>query len=89
MLVVGISSQTQGPIVDETRTAKRTSQYLLLLVGGVYSILVRSFLFHILYDITQALFICGLSAGSALARFYRMRAGLPLDRPARDMLLVF
>jgi hypothetical protein len=47
MLIIGIGPQAQRPIIDVAYTTKRPSQHLLLFVGGVASVLVRSFLFHI------------------------------------------
>ncbi len=38
---------TQGPVVDETSTAKGTGKNALLLIGRVHSVLVRSLLFHV------------------------------------------
>ena len=52
LLVVGIGSQAQGPIVDETSTAEGTAQDVSLLIGGVEAVLVRSFLFHVSHCIT-------------------------------------
>ncbi len=46
MVVIGIGPQAQRPIVDVAHTAKGPSQHLLLLVGGIASVLVRPFLFH-------------------------------------------
>ncbi len=52
LLVVGISSQAQGPVVDETSTAKRPRKNVLLLISWIDSILVGSFLFHISHGST-------------------------------------
>ena len=49
LLIVGVRAQTQCPVVDETRTAKGPSKILLLLVGGIPSVLVSAFLFHALH----------------------------------------
>ncbi len=46
LLVVGVRLLAQAPIVDVAHTAKGPSQHLLLLVGGVPSILVGALLFH-------------------------------------------
>ena len=46
LLVVGIRPQTQCPVVDETRTTKRLSQNLFLLIGWIDTVLVGAFLFY-------------------------------------------
>ncbi len=46
LLVVGIGTQPQGPIVDITSTTKCPSKYLCLLRRRIKSILVCSFLLH-------------------------------------------
>ncbi len=78
VLVVGIGTQAQRPVVDVTSTPKRLSKNLDLLRCRIKSILVCSLLFHILQYIMYrvesqpfAPFICRLEAGSPLALFYR------------------
>src|SRR5258708_806027 len=46
VLVVGISTQAQRPVVDIANTAKGPSKKLLLLGCGVKPILIGSLLFH-------------------------------------------
>jgi hypothetical protein len=42
LLVVGISPQAQGPVVDETNAAKGAGQQMLLLVGWIKTVSVGS-----------------------------------------------
>ena len=78
LLVVGIRSQRESPVVDETSTAKSASKDLFLLISWIHSILVGSFLVHVLYHSTYCVAcqhfapcICRLKAASLLALFYR------------------
>ena len=48
-LVVGITAQTQRPVIHETSTAKGTSKYHRLLTSWVKSELIGSFLVHVLH----------------------------------------
>ena len=52
LLIVSIRTQAQGPIIDETSTAKGVSQDVFLLIRWVKSVLVGSFLFHASHGIT-------------------------------------
>ena len=64
-MVEGIRLLAQGPIRDETNTAKSTSQDLFLLIRWVKSVLVCSFLCHA-YSVAH----CGVN----VKQFYRLRA---------------
>jgi len=46
LLIVGVRTQAQRPIVDETSTAKRASENTLLLLSWVKPVLIGSFLFN-------------------------------------------
>jgi hypothetical protein len=50
MVIVCVRFLAQPPIVYEASTANCASQNPLLLVGGVYTVLVGSLLFHTLHD---------------------------------------
>jgi hypothetical protein len=50
LLVVGVSTQAQPPIVHVAPTPKGVGQQVLLFVRWVQSILVGSFLFHVLHS---------------------------------------
>src|SRR6266852_1698107 len=52
LLIVSIRTQAQGPIIDETSTAKGLSKAVFLLIRWVKSVLVGSFLFHASHCIT-------------------------------------
>ena len=52
LLIVGIGTQTQCPVIDVATTPKGPSKKSLLLVGRVDSILVCAFLFHSSHTIT-------------------------------------
>src|SRR3989442_2577542 len=67
LLVVGIGTQAQSPVIHVTSTAKRPRKYLYLLRRRVKSVLVCSFLVHALDGNTRCLecqtfapFICQL-----------------------------